>query len=361
MLNYKNILITGGAGFIGGNLVRTLLNKTESKLFNIDYLNYSSDLSFLNSIEYEKTRHHHININLNNSEDTFRAFELSDPDVVIHLAAESHVDRSIDNPVDFVNNNINGTLNLLEASRIHFNNLNEIRKQRFVFLNVSTDEVFGSLGSIGDFDEDSPYLPRSPYAASKASSDHMVNAWSHTYNLPIITTNCTNNYGPYQYPEKLIPLCIIKAIRGEGIPIYGDGLNIRDWLYVDDHIDAILNILFKGSVGSSYCIGGNNQRTNLDVVKNICILLDSFIPKKSSYTKLINFVEDRPGHDRRYSINSTKLRTEIGWVPKISFDDGLTKTIKWYLNNLDWCNNICSKTEYGGQRLGLLKNKDDSE
>ena len=258
MFNFENILITGGAGFIGGTLVRKLLKSTKHKIFNIDYLNYASDLSIINKQNSHK-RHHHIEIDLNDFNNTLKGIESIDPDIVINLAAESHVDRSIDNPIEFVKNNINATLNLLEASRIHYIKLSEERKKKFVFLHVSTDEVFGSLGDKGFFNENSRYSPRSPYSASKASTDHLVNAWNHTYNLPIIISNCSNNYGPYQYPEKLIPLCILKALNNESIPIYGDGKNIRDWLFVDDHVEALLKISEFGKKGESYCIGGNNE------------------------------------------------------------------------------------------------------
>ncbi len=352
MFNFKNILITGGAGFIGGTLVRRLLQSTTNNIFNIDYLNYASDLSIINQYNSEK-RHHHIGIDLNNFHNTHKEMQSIDPDIVINLAAESHVDRSIDKPIEFVKNNINATLNLLEASKIHYSNLTEDRKKKFVFLHVSTDEVFGSLGNKGFFNENSCYYPRSPYSASKASTDHLVNAWSHTYNLPIIITNCSNNYGPYQYPEKLIPLCILKALNKESIPIYGDGMNIRDWLFVDDHVEALLKISKFGKKGNSYCIGGNNEKTNIEVVKKICGFLDELKPTSDSYLSLIKFVKDRPGHDKRYAINSEKLQKELNWSPKFSFDEGLELTVRWYLENIEWCKYMLQKSEYKGERLGL--------
>ena len=310
---YKKVLITGGAGFIGGALIRELLKQTDSVIYNLDKMGYASDLTSikltLNSLKSgNKNRHIHIKSNLNNLDDITQALTISNPDVIFHLAAESHVDRSIYGPSQFINSNIIGTFNLLEATRSFWENLTESRRNKFKLIHISTDEVFGSLSDKGKFNEESPYQPRSPYSASKAASDHLANAWHHTYGLPIIITNCSNNYGPWQYPEKLIPVIIKKAINQEKIPIYGDGLNIRDWLYVEDHISALLTVLEKGIIGESYCIGGNNEITNIGLAKYICKLLDNKLPISMSYSNLIEYVEDRLGHDRRYSINSNKIK-----------------------------------------------------
>ena len=265
-----------------------------------------------------------------------KIINLIKPDLVMHLAAESHVDRSINSPWEFIESNVIGTYNLLEASRSYFNKLNGGKKSNFRFHHISTDEVFGSLSDIGTFSEKTPYDPRSPYSASKASSDHLVRAWHHTYNFPIIITNCSNNFGPWQYPEKLIPLTISKAINLQTIPIYGDGSNVRDWLFVDDHVDALIISATKGEIGETYCIGGFGERTNLQVVKKICDILDVFCPQNIKYSELMSFVKDRPGHDKRYSINSEKIQSKLNWYPKYSFDEALEKTIKWYLENKEF-------------------------
>ena len=278
------------------------------------------------------TRHQLLKVDLANAEATQKAIATADPDLVMHLAAESHVDRSIEGPGAFIESNLIGTFNLLQASRVHFDQLEGQRKANFRFHHISTDEVFGSLGATGKFSETTPYDPHSPYSASKAASDHLVNAWYHTFGLPIILTNCSNNYGPWQYPEKLIPVVILKAVAGEAIPLYGDGMNIRDWLYVEDHVDALLLAANNGRIGESYCIGGHGERTNLQVIENICTILDKLKPQGNPHRNLITFVKDRLGHDRRYAINPEKITTELGWQPRHNFEDGLEETVKWYVN-----------------------------
>jgi len=337
----KRILVTGGAGFIGGAVVRRLLLESDATVFNLDKMGYASDLTSIEDTiatlatrrEGDVTpRHQLLQVDLANAEATQKAIATADPDLVMHLAAESHVDRSIEGPGAFIESNLIGTFNLLQASRIHFDQLEGQRKVSFRFHHISTDEVFGSLGATGKFSETTPYDPRSPYSASKAASDHLVNAWYHTFGLPIVLTNCSNNYGPWQYPEKLIPVVILKAVAGEAIPLYGDGMNIRDWLYVEDHVDALLLAANNGRIGESYCIGGHGERTNLQVIENICTILDQLKPEGSPHRKLITFVKDRLGHDRRYAINPEKITTELGWQPRHDFEDGLEETVKWYVN-----------------------------
>ena len=353
MNKFKRILITGGAGFIGSNFINRLLKETDSILFNIDKMSYSSDQYFVrDKLNEHNLRFKHYKIDLKNAKDILDAFKEADPDLVINFAAESHVDRSIDVPEKFVNTNILGTLNLLEHSRKYFR---KSKNNNFRFLHISTDEVFGALGDFGKFNEETPYDPSSPYSASKAGSDHLVRAWNKTYALPTLITNCSNNYGPYQFPEKLIPLMIINAINGNPLPVYGAGKNIRDWLYVLDHCEAILTVLEKGKVGQTYNIGGGNEIKNLEVVEMICNVLDRLIPKKNSksYKDLINFVEDRPGHDFRYAIDAQKINSKLGWYPKESFESGLEKTIKWYIENDEWWSSI-SKNKTHQKRLGIL-------
>ena len=340
MKNFTRILVTGGAGFIGGTLIRRLLNNTNSTIYNIDSINYASDLSSINNLGESLDRHFHLNIDLKNKDATLHAIEEADPDLIFHLAAESHVDRSIISPKVFIDSNIIGTFNLLEASRAHWEELSNPRKEIFKFIHVSTDEVFGSLGKNNKFKENSKYDPRNPYSASKAASDHLVKAWFHTYKLPSIITNCSNNFGPFQFPEKLIPHTILKALNKEKIPIYGYGENIRDWLYVEDHIDALLLVAQSGVTGEAYCIGDNNEKSNTNIVKKICSILDKYIPTNTPYADLIEFVKDRPGHDKRYAINANKLKNELGWKPKIQFHDGLIRTIEWYIKNKVWCNEM---------------------
>ena len=343
-IDNKKILITGGAGFIGGCLIRRLLKYSKSDVFNLDKLNYASDLESINKIVNKnsdiKKRYKFFKCDLSNKSKTKNVINKINPDIIIHFAAESHVDRSIHNPSSFIESNILGTYNLLEASLKYWETLSKLKKQNFKFLHISTDEVFGSLTSSGKFNEETPYSPNSPYSASKASSDHLVQAWNKTYNFPTLITNCSNNYGPWQFPEKLIPLTIFKSLIGETIPIYGDGQNIRDWLHVEDHINALLSVLSKGTIGETYCIGGFGERKNIEVVNSICNYLDKKIPSKNSYSKLIKFIKDRPGHDLRYSIDSTKINKQLNWIPKITFEEGLISTINWYLENKHWLKKI---------------------
>ncbi len=341
MNRYKKILITGGAGFIGGALIRKLLKASKCSIYNLDNLTYSGDLTSINlllkslgSNAFERYKFFKGDISDKSTLD--QVFKEIKPELIIHLAAETHVDQSIRFPEKFISSNIFGTFQLLQTSLDYFEKVNEDIKKKFKFLHISTDEVFGSLNEEGYFNENSNYNPRSPYSASKAGSDHLVKAWFHTYGLPCIVTNCSNNYGPWQNPEKLIPKTILKALMKQNIPVYGNGNNIRDWLYVDDHIDAILLAAEKGSPGSTYCIGGNNEKTNLDVVNKICLYLDKHNPQRESYKSLIKFVKDRKGHDFRYAIDSSLIKKDLHWTPKHNFDEGIEKTINWYLKNKDW-------------------------
>ena len=326
------ILVTGGCGFIGINLLNKLLSNNDFSIFNIDKLGYASN-SLFNKKLSNKTNYHFYQLDLIKDKELDIIFEKIKPDLVMHLAAESHVDRSISSPRIFIESNIIGTYNLLESSRRYYESLNIEKKLQFRFHHISTDEVFGSLDEDGKFSEETPYDPRSPYSASKASSDHLVRSWFHTYGLPIIITNCSNNFGPWQYPEKLIPLTILKANKSEKIPIYGDGSNIRDWLYVEDHVEALILAATKGEIGETYCIGGFGEKTNLEVVKNICQILDVLSPKEIEHHELITFIEDRKGHDKRYSINPHKIQSKLDWGPKYSFEEALLKTIKWYISS----------------------------
>ena len=357
---FKRVLITGGAGFIGGCLVRRLLRESNSFIFNLDKLGYASDTSGIDQCLHDITndsakRYQLLHVDLCDKNSLDHAIELADPDFVIHLAAESHVDRSIDSPKAFLDSNVLGTFNLLESVRSHWQKLPLTRKTSFRFHHVSTDEVFGSLGESGRFNEKTSYDPRSPYSASKAASDHLVRAWNHTYDLPIVITNCSNNFGPWQFPEKLIPLVILKALHLESIPLYGDGLNVRDWLYVEDHVEALILVASKGVIGSSYCVGGYGERTNREVVNQICSIMDLRKPVDNLHSELITAVRDRPGHDKRYSIDSSLITSELGWTPKYSFEDALTLTIDWYINNVEWCNKVSAKGDYAGGRIGLNK------
>ena len=335
----QKILVTGGAGFIGSAVIRMAIKKGY-KVLNFDALTYASTLESVSSVE-NSDRYEFLRADLRNQEVVEKTFRQFQPDKVLHLAAETHVDKSILRPNEFLETNIIGTFNLLETAKNYWfeNGKSEI----FRFHHISTDEVFGSLGKDGFFTEDTPYKPQNPYSASKASSDHLVRAWSHTYGLPILISNCSNNYGPYQYPEKLIPLMIINAINGKKMPVYGDGRNIRDWLYVEDHADAILSILKDGQPGRSYNIGCNNEISNIDLVRKICGVLDQIKPREISYDRLINLVADRPGHDFRYAINSNRITSELNWKPRFSFEEGLVKTIKWYANNKDWWKPLLKK------------------
>lgn len=346
------IIVTGGAGFIGSNLVRKL-TQSNTKLLNLDSLTYAGNLQSLADIEHYPN-YEFKQIDIRNLEDLKEIIKYFEPTAIMHLAAESHVDRSIDNPMQFIETNVLGTCNLLQAALNYWKQLSPDQAKSFRFLHVSTDEVYGSLGQTGYFTEETPYSPHSPYSASKASSDHLVRAWHDTYGLPTLITNCSNNYGPYQFPEKLIPVVILKSLRGESIPVYGQGENIRDWLYVDDHCDALITVLNGGKPGSTYNIGGNNELRNLDLVQILCAILDDLKPRTDgqSYSNLIKFVTDRPGHDLRYAIDASKIRNELGWMPKQDNVSGFRKTVEWYLNNDNWWNAILNGT-YKLQRLGL--------
>ena len=343
MRRFENILITGGSGFIGTNLVINLLKNSESNIFNLDKLTYSGNKKNIDNFLKNKSenileKYKFFHFDLTDRNDVKLAIEISNPDIIIHLAAESHVDRSISSPEIFLQSNIIGTYNLLQESLSHYRKLNLNRKDLFRFYHISTDEVFGSLKQNDlSFNEFSNYSPRSPYAASKAASDHLVNSWYYTYGLPILMSNCSNNYGPWQYPEKLIPLTIFKALSGDQIPVYGDGKNIRDWLHVDDHINAMDLIMNEGVVGKKYCIGGSNEISNINLVNLICEYLDELSPNSYSYKEQISFVMDRPGHDFRYSIDSSYLKKSLGWNEKVDFRIGLKNTVIWYLKNKDWC------------------------
>tara|TARA_B100001989_G_C24476197_1_gene431924 strand:- start:33 stop:1103 length:1071 start_codon:yes stop_codon:yes gene_type:complete len=354
------IIVTGGAGFIGCNLIQRLLLNKNNTVFNIDKLSYASSTTAIDTLLKSENseslgKYEFHKLNLENQEDTENILDYINPDLIMHLAAESHVDRSIDNPENFIASNIVGTFNLLEATRKSWQKFNEEKRNSFRFHHISTDEVFGSLGSYGSFSEETPYNPRSPYAASKASSDHLVKSWHHTFGLPIILTNCSNNFGPWQFPEKLIPLTIHKAYRNESIPLYGNGENIRDWLFIDDHIDALLLVASKGVIGQSYCIGGKGEKTNKEVVLEICQIMDRIRPSDAPHKNLIKYVKDRPGHDERYAINPTKIKKELGWESQHSFTEGLKKTINWYMHNLDWFEKIASGNSYNFERLGEKK------
>ncbi|MCG8487654.1 MAG: dTDP-glucose 4,6-dehydratase [Chromatiales bacterium] len=349
----KTILVTGGAGFIGGNFVHFLLSQQDSlKVINLDALTYAGNLDTLKSLE-DHPNHHFVQGKIQDQDLVSGLFERYKPDAVVNFAAESHVDRSIDGPAEFIDTNIGGTFNLLECARLHWQSLPQEERDSFRFLHVSTDEVYGSLGAEGLFTETTAYAPNSPYSASKAASDHLVRAWHHTYGLPVLTTNCSNNYGPYQFPEKLIPLFIQKALTGEQLPIYGDGSNVRDWLYVEDHCSAIWRVLEAGKPGEVYNVGGNNEMSNLEVVETLCALLDELAPDSEfkPHNQLKTFVNDRPGHDQRYAIDASKLERELGWTPLETFETGLRKTVQWYLENNLWCQRVLDGS-YRGERLG---------
>jgi dTDP-glucose 4,6-dehydratase len=343
------LLVTGGAGFIGSALVRHAVLARGWQVMTLDALTYAGHLSSLGAAAGH-ANHCFVKADVADMEAISAAFAAHDPDLVIHLAAESHVDRSIDSAADFVRTNVVGTFVMLEAARAHHARLSDERRGRFRFVHVSTDEVFGSLGDEGLFKEDTPYDPRSPYSASKAASDHLASAWFHTHGLPVCISNCSNNYGPYQLPEKLIPLTILNALEGRPLPVYGAGTNVRDWLYVDDHVTALLAVAERGVPGQSYNVGGLNERRNIDVVHAICRALDDAAPKSHPHADLITHVADRPGHDQRYAIDATKISRELGWRPAESFETGLVRTVRWYLDNEDWWRPLRG---HGAQRLGL--------
>lgn len=348
MSHPKTLLVTGGAGFIGSALLRYLIHHTDYHVVNVDKLTYAGNLASLVSIA-DSPRYAFAQVDINDADALAAVFRQHQPHAVLHLAAESHVDRSIDGPRPFIDTNISGTFTLLEAARQYWQTLAE--RDGFRFVHISTDEVFGSLGKEGYFNEQTPYDPRSPYSASKAASDMLVRAWQHTFGLPTLVTNCSNNYGPYQFPEKLIPTVILKASAGEPIPVYGTGDNVRDWLFVDDHVRGLLAVLERGQVGQTYAIGGHNERSNLQVVETICDILAELRPGRN-YRDLITFVTDRPGHDKRYAIDPSKISRELAWQPQETFDTGIRKTVAWYLDNHDWTARIVSGT-YRLERLGV--------
>ena len=349
------ILVTGGAGFIGSAVIRHLINDTEFNVVNVDKLTYAGNLESLAAIDNHE-RYHFEQVDICNEKEIKRVFELYQPDIIMHLAAESHVDRSIDGPGDFIQTNIIGTYTLLEQARAYWLELAEDKKIGFRFHHISTDEVYGDLEGTDDlFTETTAYSPSSPYSASKASSDHLVRAWQRTFGLPTLLTNCSNNYGPYHFPEKLIPLMILNALEGKPLPVYGKGNQIRDWLYVEDHARALVLVATEGKVGETYNIGGHNEKQNIEVVNTICELLEEFEPTKpegiEAYKELITFVQDRAGHDVRYAIDASKIQNELGWLPKETFETGIRKTVQWYLANHDWCQHV-QDGSYQRQRLG---------
>ncbi len=349
----RTLLVTGGAGFIGSAVIRHLIRHTDYHVVNLDRLTYAGNLESLAEVAGDE-RYKFEQLDIRDRSGLDRVFRKYQPSGVMHLAAESHVDRSIEGPAEFIDTNIVGTYTLLEAARAYWNALAGESKSTFRFHHVSTDEVYGSLGQTGLFTEDTPYQPNSPYSASKAASDHLVRAWHHTYGLPVVTSNCSNNYGPYQFPEKLIPHMILNALEGKALPIYGDGSNIRDWLYVDDHVRALVRILEQGRTGETYNVGGHNERTNLEVVTTLCDLLDDLLPDSPHrpHKNLMTFVKDRPGHDQRYAIDAGKIEKELGWVPDETFETGLRSTVQWYLQNRDWWQHVLDGS-YRLQRIGL--------
>ena len=353
--NNHTILVTGGAGFIGSTLVKHLLQTTSSTIINVDSLTFSSEITTLKNIR-NCDRYHFYEVDIADNKNITKILNKHNISAVMNLAAETHVDRSIDSPKDFIQTNVEGTFQLLEATRKYWNSLNDLDKKIFRFHHISTDEVYGDLDTHGNpFDENSPYKPNSPYSASKAASDHLVKAWGRTYGLPIIITNCSNNYGPYQFPEKLIPHIILNALSGNPLPVYGDGQHIRDWLHVADHASALYRVLKQGRTGETYNICGKNQISNLEVVQSICDTLQDEIPKDTGhYRDLIKYVEDRPGHDRRYAIDTSKIEIELGWTPSYMFYEGLRETVLWYLSNSDWWQAIFEKG-YSLSRVGIIR------
>ena len=353
----KTLLVTGGAGFIGSAVIRHLIANTDHKVVNVDCLTYAGNLESLADAS-SSDRYSFEQVDIRNAAEVSRLFSQYQPDGIMHLAAESHVDRSIDGPAEFIQTNIVGTYTLLEAARNYWSSLEGERHTGFRFHHISTDEVYGSLGSTGLFTEETCYEPNSPYSASKAASDHLVRAWHHTYQMPVVTTNCSNNYGPYHFPEKLIPLVILNALDGKPLPVYGDGRQIRDWLYVEDHARALVKVFLEGLPGETYNIGGHNERQNIEVVHLLCDLLEEMRPDKPAgvkqYRDLITYVADRPGHDVRYAIDAGKIQRELGWVPEETFETGMRKTVRWYLDNERWWRRVRDGS-YRGERLGLGK------
>jgi dTDP-glucose 4,6-dehydratase len=346
------VIVTGGAGFIGSAVVRYLVLEKGYEVLNVDALTYAGYLPSLNAVG-SKPNYSFLHANICDRAAMEQAISDFGPDRIMHLAAESHVDRSITGAADFIQTNVIGTFTLLESARNYWASLHGAARERFRFLHVSTDEVYGSLGGEGLFTEETPYDPSSPYSASKASSDHLAKAWQRTYGLPVVVSNCSNNYGPYHFPEKLIPLTILNALAGERLPVYGKGENVRDWLYVEDHARALDLIAERGRVGETYNVGGRNERRNIDVVRRICSVLDTLMPANRPREELIEFVTDRPGHDARYAIDATRLETELGWRAQEDFDSGIEKTVQWYLDNEWWWRPL--RDRYAGERLGLLK------
>lgn len=352
----KKILVTGGAGFIGSALVRHIIRNTQDAVVNVDKLTYASNLESLESVSQD-SRYAFEQVDICDRAEIDRVFAQHRPDWVMHLAAESHVDRSINGPAAFIETNIIGTYTLLEASRAYWNEMPSEKKAAFRFHHISTDEVYGDLYGTDDlFTETAPYAPSSPYSASKASADHLVRAWLRTYGLPTIVTNCSNNYGPYHFPEKLIPLMILNALEGKPLPVYGDGMQIRDWLYVEDHARALYQVVNEGKIGETYNIGGHNEKANIDVVRTICALLEELVPDKPAgvarYEDLITYVTDRPGHDMRYAVDAAKISRELGWTPQETFESGIRKTVEWYLNNKRWWSRVLDGS-YNRKRLGI--------
>ena len=358
MSNSKCILVTGGAGFIGSAVIRHIINNTKYQVVNVDKLTYAGNLESLSDVSDNK-RYQFEQVDICDANAIKRILNQYQPNIIMHLAAESHVDRSIDGPNEFIQTNIVGTYVLLEAARDYWKNLDPTNQINFRFHHVSTDEVYGDLEGTDDlFTEETSYAPSSPYSAAKASSDHLVRAWQRTFKLPTLITNCSNNYGPYQFPEKLIPLTILNAIEGRPLPIYGDGKQVRDWLYVDDHARALLHVALNGGIGETYNIGGHNEKKNIEVVKTVCAILDELMPSQfpgvGHYEELITYVTDRAGHDVRYAIDASKIASELGWIPEETFKSGIKKTVRWYLDNHTWCERV-QNGSYMRERLGLTK------